>query len=368
MSLSSKTIFIAHNYMDDGISVLSKELARSLAFDGMTVVFISHRPIFSVPVEETIGSGQLIVTSWGDEGRPTKFLHFIRFGKLFLKYRPMLILSHFGAVNVSVISSKLLSFGVCRTFAYYHTISAAIFRDEGASWFKILRKKIFYKLFCNRVVTQTKLAAKDFCRVYGGANIKIVPSALPDRVGEWDGVKNRDQTVIKIGYLGRLSPSKGLRELVSAVKNLKSKRPNTKIRVYIAGGGVLEEEFRTSGSDLIAVLGPLKYEKVDGFFREMDFSIVPSHSDAFALVVPEAMMNFTPPLVSRMVGASEFLNDGIDSFHFDPNPESIAECLMKAEDSIDSLEEMRKATRETYLREFTVDRYIRDMRRVLFEE
>jgi len=368
MLLDPDTIFIAHNYTDDGVSALSKALARKLAFDGMTVVFISHRPFFSVPVEESIGSGRLIVTSWGEGGRPTGFRHFVHFAKLFLKYRPKTILANFGAVNVSVVCSKILSIGLARTFAYYRTLSSQILEDDKVSRLNILRKRAVYRFFCRGIVTHGTLAARDFTKTYGDAEIRMVASALPDRVGEWDGIKKRDQAVIKIGYLGRLSPSKGLRELVSAVKILKSHRPDTKIRVYIAGGGVLEEELRTSGSDLITVLGPLKYENVDGFFREMDFSIVPSHSDAFALVVPEAMMNFTPPLVSRMVGASEFLNDGIDSFHFDPNLESIAECLMKAEDSIDSLEEMRKAARETYLREFTVDRYIRHMRRVLFEE
>jgi glycosyltransferase involved in cell wall biosynthesis len=309
----------------------------------------------------------LILTSWGDEARPTKIRHALRFAKLLIQFRPQVVLSVFGAVNISSIVSKLVSFGTIKTIAYYQTLVTQIQEDEGTPFFKWLRKSLVYKIFCSKIVTHTRLSSADFRGTYGDHHIEIVPSALPDRVGEWDGVKNRDQAVIKIGYLGRLSPSKGLRELVSAVKILKSHRPDTKIRVYIAGGGVLEGELRNSGSDLITVLGPLKYEKVDGFFREMDFSIVPSHSDAFALVVPEAMMNFTPPLVSRMVGASEFLNDGIDSFHFDPNPESIAECLMEAEDSIDCLQEMRKAARETYLQEFTVDRYIRDMRRVLFE-
>ena len=368
MLLDPDTIFIAHNYTDDGVSALSKALARKLASDGMTVVFISHRPFFSVPFEENIGSGRLIVTSWGDDGRPTGFRHFVHFARLFFKYRPKTVLANFGAVNMSVVGSKIFSIGLARTFAYYRTLSSQIAEDGGASWLKVIRKKLVYHLFCTRIVTHATIVESDFVSSYGTARVDVVPSAVPDRFETSDEAQKGDESVIKIGFLGRLSPSKGLRELVSAVRLLQYRRPNTKIRIHLAGGGVLEEELKDTGLDLITMLGPLQYDRVDGFFRDLDFSIIPSKSDAFPLVVLESMMNGTPPLLSVNTGVAEYISEGHNGFLFNPEPESIAECLMKAEDSIDSLGEMRKAARETYLREFTVDRYIRDMRRVLFEE
>jgi len=368
MLLNPNTILIAHNYTDDGVSALSKALARELAFDGMTVVFISHRPFFSVPFEENIGSGRLVVTSWGDASRPTGVRHFVHFARLFFKYRPKTVLANFGAVNMSVVGSKIFSIGLARTFAYYRTLSSQIAEDSKISWFKEIRKTIVYRLFCTRIVTHARFVESDFVKSYGTARVEVVPSAVPDRVEASNGAREGNDSIIKVGFLGRLSPSKGLRELVSAVRLLQSRRPNTKIRIHLAGGGVLEEELKDSDLDLITMLGPLQYDRVDGFFRDLDFSIIPSKSDAFPLVALESMMNGTPPLLSVNTGVAEYISEGHNGFLFNPEPESIAECLIKAEDSIDSLQEMRKAARETYLREFTVERYIRDMSRVLFEE
>jgi len=215
------------------------------------------------------------------------------------------------------------------------------------------------------VITHAELAANDFRKTYGEVSLSVIPSAIPDRYSDIETRKIVKDELIRVGFLGRLESSKGVRELVCAMKNVVETRPETRLRLYIAGSGPLAKELTGIIPSHVEFLGPLEYSQIDGYFRQMDYSIVPSKFDAFALVVAESMMNGTPTLVSTGVGAAEYLVDGEECLKFEPTVSSIQETLMKAEDEISNIYVMRRNARGAYLRKFTVDRWIDDCKRIL---
>lgn len=109
--------------------------------------------------------GELIIYSWPSEKRPTSIKDAIWFAKLYFMYKPNMVVGHFVGANITIGISKLLSFTKVKTFAYYHTLMEQINLDnQNTSTFKrkilFLRKKMFYKFFCDVIVCPSELALK----------------------------------------------------------------------------------------------------------------------------------------------------------------------------------------------------------------
>lgn len=106
-----KTIVIAHNYSESSFATMSYHLSHHLANLGNRVIFISHHPYFSEKQIIKKGKGEVIVCSWPTEKRPTSIKDFFWYAKLYLKYKPEIVIGHFVGSNITVSVSKILSFG-----------------------------------------------------------------------------------------------------------------------------------------------------------------------------------------------------------------------------------------------------------------
>src|SRR5688572_30240573 len=106
-----KTILIAHNYTQNSFAFMSYSLAHFLANKGNKVIFISHKPFFQNSFKEDVSNGELLVYSWPTVNRPTTIKDILWFLKIYRKYRPDTIISHFVNVNITVSVSKMISLG-----------------------------------------------------------------------------------------------------------------------------------------------------------------------------------------------------------------------------------------------------------------
>lgn len=355
-----KTILIAHNYTENSFASMSFNLAHHFAKLGNRVVFISHKPFFKDLEIIKIGKGEVVVFSWSSEKRPTSFKDVYWFVKVYLKYKPEVIVGHFVGSNITISVSKLLSFGNVKTFAYYHTLRNQILTDNKDSFIKrkllFFRKKLFYKLFCDVIVCPSELAKKDLESFYSLDNGIVVLNPIPDR---FTSKKKYDRDNIVVSYLGRLDASKGVLDLIYAYNIFKNKNKESKIIVNIAGTGSqkVEIEKLTKKNRDIRFKGGLRYEEVDRYLNESHYTIIPSKFDALNMVGVESMMNFTPLLISNSTGLSEYLIDGKECFKFDSNVDSIVELFEKVESNFDLHEEMGKEARSTFLKLFSMDNY-----------
>ncbi len=145
-----KTIVIAHNYSEISFAAMSYHFAHYLANRGHRVVFISHNPYFSEKKILKINSGEIILHSWSTEKRPTTFGDFVWFSRIYFQYKPQIVIGHFVGSNITILVSKVFSFGKVKTVEYYHTLSNQIILDLKKVTLKqkllFFRKKLFYKL------------------------------------------------------------------------------------------------------------------------------------------------------------------------------------------------------------------------------
>ena len=363
-----KTIIIAHNYSEVSFASMSYHLAHHLAYIGNRVVFISHHPHFLEVQVLKKGKGEIIVCSWPTENRPTSLKDVFWFSKLYFKYKPDVVIGHFVGSNIAVSISKILSFGKVKTFEYYHTLSTQILKDLSKITLKqrffFVRKKIFYKLFCDWMVCPSEMAKNDLELFHGISKGVVLLNPMVDRFRN-KSVLPKDAVIIS--FLGRLDSSKGVIDLIYAFEKYKTRFQNSKIILIIAGSGSQENAIKEMSikNNAIRYLGGLSYDKIDNYLNESHFTIIPSKFDNLPTVGLESMMNQTPLLISNATGLSHYLTEGKDCYIFEPTIDAMMVLFEKVEQNFDNHIQMGINARTTFSTMFTMKKYCDNFSKII---
>ncbi len=367
-----KTIVIAHNYTKNSFAYMSYSLAHFLANDGHKVIFMSHKPFFEKPIYEKVNNGELIVYSWSNENkRPTGYIDFLLFARIFLKHKPDICIGHFVGENITSIVSKIFSLGKTKVYNYYHTLSSQLNIDSTLSTpkRKILkfRKKIYSKLFVDCFICPSNLSKEDLFQVFGIKKSCVILNPLEDRfISDQNNINNNE---IMLSFLGRIDFSKGIFELVEAFIKYIENNKNTKIKLQIAGNGSKVELLKNkiAGIEKIKFYGGLEYNAVDAYIKSGHYLVIPSLFDNLPTTGLEALMNEKPVLISNNTGLTNYLNDNYDCYKFDVNNEEIVNVLERVENNFGDYYKMTENARKTYLELFTIEKYNNKIKTLLFD-
>ena len=129
---------------------------------------------------------------------------------------------------------------------------------------------------------------------------------LPARENRRLANKIKDATFPRYLYVGRVSPEKNLEFLIKEFnRNGKS--------LTIVGDGELYSKCRSMANENILFTGYINNNKLSEIYRSHDVFILPSKSEAWGLVVEEALWAGLPVIVSSNVGCYEDLVTGTDA-------------------------------------------------------
>ncbi len=347
---------------------MSYHLALFLAEKGHDVVFISYRPYFHSPIIKNINKNKIFIYSWKTIGRPVKFIDALWVLHIYMVHQPKIIIGHFTGAKLAIILCKLFSLGTTKTLCYYHTLSSQLNKNNDRSYLfsKIikLRTKIFYRIFCTKILATSKKALDDYHDFFGNQNGIAHLTPLPDR--KKTGLFN-DLNGLTIGYLGRLDESKGIIPLFSAFEKFWSRYPNTNIRLKIAGDGKLLSTVRSFSNihDKCDFLGHLNYSDIDNFIISSSAIIIPSISDNLVTVGIETLMNGKPLIISENTGLSGYLNPGIDCLIIKPEKGNIYSVIKDIEMKNIDLNTIARNGRITFLKFFTTTKYLKTMTQII---
>ena len=157
----------------------------------------------------------------------------------------------------------------------------------------------------------------------------VLPSQIRDLalVGE---TFNDDFKGKRILTVGRISPEKGQREAIYALKLLVDKGFN--LRWYFIGEGIDLENCKYVVNELglseyVVFLG-IKTNPY-GYMRDCDIYMQPSHHEGFCITLAEALCFGNPIVATDFTGAKEQLKDRTNSLVVGMNPNDIAVGLEK---------------------------------------
>jgi glycosyltransferase involved in cell wall biosynthesis len=363
-----KTIVIAHNYSEISFAAMSYHFAHFIANKGYRVVFISHKPFFFEQQLIEKNGGKIIVCSWPTKNRPTSIRDFIWFIKVYLKYKPNIVIGHFVGSNITILVSKVLSLGKVKTFEYYHTLTSANLYDLGKITLKqkflFFRKRLFYRFFCDKIICPSALAKKELEHFF---SIKKGIVLLNPMIDRFKNKSNLSDDKIIISFLGRFQACKALDILVKAFNDFKIKSPKSKIVLQIAGSGNQEVTIKelAKNNQSIQFFGQLEYDKIDDYLNKSHYTIIPSKSDNLPTVGLESLMNQTPLLISVATGLADYLEQDKDCYKFESNIESISTLFYKIEANFSNNEQMSFNARATFLNQFTISNYCKDLKQII---
>jgi glycosyltransferase involved in cell wall biosynthesis len=128
-----------------------------------------------------------------------------------------------------------------------------------------------------------------------------------------------DHSELRLLFVGRLEPEKGVLTLVEAAQQTLESGSN--IRLDIVGSGSLETSLRDrlTNNSAIHIHGPRFGASKGAFLKNTDLVIVPSEvQESFGLVVVEAYAFGKPVLVSQIGALPDLVEEGKTGFVFEP--------------------------------------------------
>ena len=146
-----------------------------------------------------------------------------------------------------------------------------------------------------RVLSRARLticasnALADAARELGAREVRVIPSAveLPERVAD-------PAEPPEVLFVGRLSPEKGILELVQAAQGMK---------LTVAGDGPLR-------SQVPGALGFVPHHELPPLYEQAAVVAVPSHREGFGVACAEAMAAGRPVVASAVGGLLDLVADG----------------------------------------------------------
>ena len=140
-----------------------------------------------------------------------------------------------------------------------------------------------------RLVIAASRALADAARSLGAREVRVIPSGvdLPPEVGE-------EAEPAEVLYAGRLSPEKGVLELLDAAQGL---------NLVVAGDGPLRERFPLAR-------GFVQHEELQHLYARAAVVVCPSRREGFGVACLEAMAHGRPVVATHVGGLLDLVVDG----------------------------------------------------------
>lgn len=134
---------------------------------------------------------------------------------------------------------------------------------------------------------------------------------------------------VRLIFVGRLAPIKGLRVLIEAFEKVRLSRPGLRLTLVGDGEDRANLELLAAGMDgAIEFTGYQSQDAVAGQLAKADILVLPSFAEGVPVVLMEAMASRKPVITSIVAGIPELVEDGVSGFLVPPgDPVALAEKI-----------------------------------------
>lgn len=234
-------------------------------------------------------------------------------------------------------------------------------RGAFLDWAKSSRsyEKSIWDIICNSIVKRSKVVLHLTSVDEAIASTAKISNAMSTVISNGVTVpaieENRnwmEQGVLRVIFLGRLHPIKGLENLIQAIAGLK----NFNVTLAIFGDG--DSNYIRGLEQLVAELelvsrvtfyGHVEASEKATAFRNADVCVIPSYSENFGMVVAESLAHGVPVIVSKRTPWAEVESQGCGLW-VQNTPDELAAALSTIRTK--NLREMGKLGKAWMAREF----------------
>lgn len=192
--------------------------------------------------------------------------------------------------------------------------------------------------------------------------------------GNCDGISSEKKVgLVNIGFLGRLSPQKGILHLFDILEALDAKL-DREVCLHIAGPiddenyfNLIKQRRHALKAKLergrVCLCGPVQKQCAIQFFKSLDLAIFPSLvQEGFSLAVLEAMVSGTPILAYESGGTAEALKFGeLGTIVSQGNVEAMKEQALYILNNIDRYKDLARKAEEDATSNYTVEKHVQTL-------
>jgi glycosyltransferase involved in cell wall biosynthesis len=178
----------------------------------------------------------------------------------------------------------------------------------------------------------------------------------------------KNNTILKIIFIGRIDREKGLEEILLSLKYIESV---VNYHFYLAGSGPDQVTFVSkcfdSLGDKFSYVGVLNgIEKVH-FFQDADVFVLPSYFEGLPISLLESMAYGVVPITTPVGSIPEVVIENRNGFIVPLNDyKSIAEKIIMLHNDRFLLKQMGQAAYETIVSSYSIDKYIEKLNTIYY--
>lgn len=199
---------------------------------------------------------------------------------------------------------------------------------------------------------------------FGAKNVVSLPNCvdLSDATAfKKEQVLHDESKPLRIGYLGRIEPNKGMTELLVACQRLKKEKYPFKL--VIAGKEQTEGEYLPQFDQWLGnsfeYAGLVSGKSKCDFLRSLDAFVLPTYFEGLPMSLLETMSYGITPLVTPVGSIPQVVKDGENGvFITDHDSDSIVYVIKKLNECRSLLRKLGDAARETIFNQFSPEKYV----------
>ena len=166
---------------------------------------------------------------------------------------------------------------------------------------------------------------------------------------------------LRIGYLGRIEPNKGMTELLIACQRLKKK--GLPFQLVIAGKEQTEGEYLPQFDqwlgDSFEYVGLVSGQTKCDFLRSLDTFVLPTYFEGLPMSLLESMSYGKAPIVTPVGSIPQVVKDGENGiFVKDHDVDSIVDAIKRLSEDRTLLRKLGEEARKTIFSQFSPNKYI----------
>lgn len=316
-----------------------------------------------------------------------------------------LVCSYFkGTKNIiwHVQSLVLIDFAVLlkkniggKTVAHVHVIPWKLFYDKDRDYFNSLYKRYENREYeyismldrynysaCDSIICVSDYAKNYLFNVHKlDDKVKVIYNGI-DLVSSVNHKKTKENSPPKILFVGRLSESKGIFELLDALKEVRARGFDFTLLMAGNCNGIIKEkiELLCGNNFTVELLGQVDFDKLCELYTTSDFGIIPSLHEQCSYVAIEMAMFGVPLIVSDVDALAELFehdktalkipttfneNEGLKL-----NRESLVESVIKMIEDVEFRRNIGVNVNKLYDEKFTlktmIDKIINEYGKLIF--
>lgn len=188
---------------------------------------------------------------------------------------------------------------------------------------------------------------------YPGTNHKVIYNGVPD--ASTIKTTRLPGAPIRFGMVGRINPQKGQEEVLEVFKQLPESLGRYEVHLFGSGPTNLVTKLQQEYSDKRVLFRG--FQEISVVYEELDYLIVSGRNESFGRVVAEANARGVPVIACDSGALSEIVKEGENGLLYQ-TPEELSLHLQRLLGELPEglYEEFSKSARESYLRNFSIER------------